>query len=289
MLKTTGNVVEDQARRLKTKTQDQQLVNSVVDGTGLSPWEAQVLVDVVKEVYFSDPDNKPLGPGQIRYQCVAASEGAGKPLQDCQMVTVVLTLLDRDDHELGAPGSGKVRLQRIMRLTQEAYDQGGLLSQEDLAQLLMSDARTIRRNIRQLHRERGIIVPTRGQVKDIGPGVTHREIAVRLWIEGHEPVAIAARIHHSVAAVERYRQHFSRVMFLRQKGFKPLQIALTVGISVRAVDTYIDLFERWRHRRELLERQEEIELIGESHWVARDQKKGVLSRALSMKNERRRP
>jgi len=53
--------------------------------------------------------------------------------------------------------------------------------------------RTIRRDIESL-RQKEIIVATRGQVRDIGPGVTHRGIAVRLWLEGKEPVEIARHI-----------------------------------------------------------------------------------------------
>jgi len=37
----------------------------------------------------------------------------------------------------------------------------------------MCDSRTIRRDVKNL-KEKGIIVPTRGTEKDIGPGVTHR-------------------------------------------------------------------------------------------------------------------
>jgi len=41
----------DQERRVLLKTQDQQLVHRAVHGAGLSPWEAEVLVETVEEVY----------------------------------------------------------------------------------------------------------------------------------------------------------------------------------------------------------------------------------------------
>ena len=47
----------------------------------------------------------------------------------------------------------ELRQRRLMRLYEEARDQGGLLSQEDLAELLMCNVHTIRRDIAEL-RER---------------------------------------------------------------------------------------------------------------------------------------
>ena len=45
----TVNSQEDQARRLQIKTINQQMKNLAVQGTGISPWEAQVLVDIIEE------------------------------------------------------------------------------------------------------------------------------------------------------------------------------------------------------------------------------------------------
>ena len=52
---TTQESQAEQARRLAVKTQDQRMVNEVVSGTGMSPWEAQVVVEVIREVYFATP------------------------------------------------------------------------------------------------------------------------------------------------------------------------------------------------------------------------------------------
>ena len=196
---------EMQAQRLKIKQLDQQMLNAAVKGAGLSPWEAETLVRMIGEVYFRDSDLKQIQPGQMKYSCVAASEPPGKPIKECQMVTVTLSLLLNEDTEelpfKAKDASIETRWRRLLRICDEAREQGGLLSQEDLAKLLMSDVRTIRRDIAELKRQ-GIIVPTRGTVKDIGPGVTHKEIAIRLWLEGQEPTEVARRIHHSIKATD---------------------------------------------------------------------------------------
>ena len=87
----------DQERRILLKTQDQQLVHRAVHGAGLSPWEAEVLVETVEEVYFGQGPTQTIRAGQMRYECVAADEPPGKMLSDCRLIGVLLTVLHRDD------------------------------------------------------------------------------------------------------------------------------------------------------------------------------------------------
>lgn len=282
---------EDQARRLELKTQDQRLKVLAVEGTGISPWEAEVLVGVTREVYFAEPDGGPLRTGQVRYECVAAGEGAGKPIKECRLVTVVLTLFEpKEDlmiwHRQGQAVRRKVLVQR---LTEEAREQGGLLSQEDLALLLFCDTRTVRRDIQELREQQGIFVATRGQIQDIGPGVSHKGVAIAHWLAGLETVEVARRINHTLHAVERYVHTFCRVVYLVRKGFHPHQIALTVGISSGGVRTFLEIYEAHRKKPEYARRFEEIDLIGATHYEAEDLEKGGPSRGLEASNASRRP
>jgi hypothetical protein len=95
--------------------------------------------------------------------------------------------------------------------------------------------------------------------------------------------------HRGLHAVERYLQHFARVVFLLGKGFKPLQIALTVGISSANVQTYLEIYEATRWQSRYADRYREIELIGDQHFSAEDQKKGPASRPPRSSGARRRP
>jgi hypothetical protein len=285
----TGTTLSDQDRRLREKTQDRQLVNRVVEGTGASPWEAEIFVDVARQVYFAAPEDQPLRSGQMRYECVATGEPAGKPVEKCRLQTVVLTLQAGEDLAIrGKEGHAGLRRHLLLRLTEEAREQGGLLSQEDLARLLFTDVRTIRRDV-QGFRKAEIVVATRGTIQDIGPGVTHRGIAIKHWLGGSEPVEVAKKIHHSLTATERYIQHFSRVVYLRQKGFNSLQIALTLGISSASTQTYLEIYQTHLPRAEFRARFEEIELVGQSHFEAEDLKKGAPSLNKKRKREGRQP
>lgn len=279
-VKVAPSSPECQSRRLKIKSLAQHMERVAVSGAGLSPWEAKVLVQSIDEVYFSDPDLQELKCGQTRYSCVSASEGPGKPLSECSLVTVTLTLVDPQDRE-GLPESGKQgsvgrRRRKILRMTEEAREQGGLLTQEDLAELLDSDVRTIRRDIADI-RSTGIVTATRGQQKDIGPGVSHRGVAIRKWLEGKEPVELARAINHSIGAVENYLEKFKRVAFLRRKGFDDYQTALTVGMSLASVKTFVAIYECSKNLPFFSSRLAEIEIVGSQNYLAQDEKKDSTS------------
>ena len=289
MKNITTNSYKDQQRRLNVKSINQQMQNLAVEGAGLSPWEAQVLVNMIEEVYFSQLNQKELKPGVVRYQCVSDEEGPGKPLKKCKMISVYLTLHDENDHGDFSTSNNKdrsieLRQRCLVRIAEEAKEQGGFLTQEDLARLLWCDVRTVRRDIKDL-KERRIILPTRGQQKDIGPGVTHRAIAIRHWLEGKEPVEVAKQIKHSIKAVENYLQKFKRVAFLRRKEFNDFEIALTVGISVSASKTFSLLYEEYKGKAFFEQRVQEIELVGGQYWQAQDEKKSSLLSKPSTTNE----
>ena len=277
MIINSSDRAQQQVDRLAIKTQDQRMLTEVVRGAGVSPWEARVVVDTLHEIYFREPGTGPLRSGQIRYECLRATEGAGKRLKECALTSVVLSLVDPEDIKIRADML-KLRRQKLARLAEQAKEQGGLLTQEDLAQLLCCDVRTIRRDIKAL-KALGVIIPTRGQQKDIGPTVTHKGQAVRHWLEGKEPQEVARAINHTLSAVERYLQHFSRVVFLAGMGFARLQIAFTIGISSATVGSYLELYQQFKNSEGFKHRLAELKAIGEAHYQGGDDKKGVLSPA----------
>lgn len=289
MIKCNTSSYENQERRLSIKNFSSRMKNLAVNGTGLSPWEAEVLVDMIEEVYFNSTGLREISEGQVKKNCISVNEGPGKELKDCEITTVLLTLFDiTDSQDLSSCSnegrSTEIRRRRMMRISSEAKDQGGLLTQEDLSELLMCDVRTVRRDIHAL-KEKGIVVPTRGTIKDIGPGVTHREIAVRLWLEGKEPAEIKTHINHHIRSVENYLEKFKRVVYLRRKSFNDFEIALTVGISVKAVSVFSGLYNKYKNSKLFQMRLEEIESTGCDFYKAQDEKKRTQQLNSSTKKE----
>ena len=85
---------------------------------------------------------------------------------------------------------------------------------------------------------------------------------------------MAAKIHHSLGAMERYLHTFSRVAFLLEKAFSPLVIGLTVGISMAQVNVYSQRYRHYGPKHQYRQRFAEIQLIGQQYYDALDEKKG---------------
>ena len=236
--------------RLDAKTLDSMFRRRIEEGASCSPFVSQAILRIVKEVFGLNPNeaDRQLGLGQIKLLVVDASEPAGKPLDECQKVTVRLTLDDAQEDfrvrtEHGVEG---LRRARILRVTAEARDQGGLLSYEDLAfRLFNCGVRTIVRDVNAL-RQRGVEVPSRGQQQDIGPGQTHRVQAVRLYLQGLEANEIARRLYHTLGSIENYVNTFARVAFLVDKGYGDDEIAFVMRRSSPLVTAYRKLLDEFR-------------------------------------------
>lgn len=187
-----------------------------------------------------------LHEGQIIYHAASASEPPGKKVTETKTVPVHLTIHDRTDLEVQSEeGIAGLRKHKVLRMSNEALEQGGLLTQEDLAVLLCSSRRTIRRDIKEL-KQRGIDVPTRGTLQDIGPGVTHKSKVVKLWLEGYEYTDIERKTGHSGTSVMRYLSGFSKAVRFHVRGYSVQEIRELTEMSERLVEEYLDLYETYK-------------------------------------------
>jgi DNA-binding Lrp family transcriptional regulator len=190
-----------------------------------------------------------LNDGQIRYRAIAADVRPGIKTSEMHLVAVKLTLYSPEDLEYAAESQKQLLTNRIIRLTNEALDQGALLTQADLSILLGESVRTIRRRIKEL-KEEGIIVPTRGNWMDIGPGISHRAKIVELYIKGYDFTKIKRWTRHSSEAILRYLKEFARVVTLYENNYKAHEIALITEHSKRLVREYIQLYEKYKGQAE---------------------------------------
>lgn len=199
-----------------------------------------------------------LHEGQMTFHAVSSDEPAGKKTEELKSVPVHLTLHDRPDLEIvSEEGISGLRRKKILRLANEAFEQGGLLTQEDLAVLLCSSRRTVRRDVRAL-KERDLFVPTRGTMKDIGPGISHKSKIVQMWLEGYEYTDIERKTGHSGTSVQRYLSGFSKVARFHDKSYSPLEIRELTDISERLVKEYISLYNEYKDRPESRMRLEQV-------------------------------
>jgi len=229
----------------------------VIDGYGLSRVEANVLWDYVnnfvKEHYLACRfDN------QIIFYAVSAEEPAGKPIKDCRLIPVNLTLYRHTDQKIKAKlGIPALREYLAARLSEEAHHQGGLLSQADLAEILIVDKSTVKRIIKRI-KGKGGSIPTRGEIKDIGPGVSHKARIIELLLKRYQPTEVVLKTKHSLSSVTRYFENFIKVVYLDDQGFSIVKIRHLTGTSEKVVGEYLTLYARYRENKDYNERLEEI-------------------------------
>jgi len=233
--------------RLDVKSAEQNFLSEVKYDFELAPGVARSILESVK--YNFDPEyfhENGLSKDRVPINLVSSDEPAGRPLLKCKLVTVWITLVSKTDFDVYSQyGVSAVRRARMLRYAEEAYDQGALFTHEDLASLLNVSERTIRRDVKE-YEAQGIVVPTRGYIKDIGSAVSHKTKAVELLLQGLQPSEVARRMHHSIRSVERYLQSFERVVYLSEKEFSNAEIRYSVGISERLVEEYMQLYNRFK-------------------------------------------
>jgi hypothetical protein len=278
MIQTYAHQKQLHEARIDIKTLERLFANVITEGTNCSAFESDVIVEKAKEVFAigDHAEGQILQPGQMVWTAIDLNEPPGKPLKDCQLRRIILThIAPKEDAEVRrAYGPAAKRRQQLLRMSLEAKDQQALLTQEDLAEILDTDVRTIRRDIQALRKD-DILVPTRGQIKDIGPGVTHRVKAISLFLQEKEPVEIARAIKHSLTAVERYIDTFCRVVYCQRMFRNNLKTALVVGVSMATVNTYLTLHADACEDPAYRERIHEIEQRGRVYYKAVDFKKNL--------------
>ena len=232
--------------RLAQKQLDQQFINEIIHGLQCSPFEASAILDAVYKVYSSYFETSgTLKPGQILFQVISIDEGASTHLADSKQITVTLTLdAGKEDLEIRKKyGVIGLRQHRIQRVCVEAFQQGGLLTIEDLANRLFNcGERTLSRDLQALS-EKNIVLPLRSTVKDMGRSISHRSSIVKEWLKGKEYTEISRNTHHSIAAVKNYIEKFKRVVSLAEEGFDAYIIAFLVKLSANLVEEYYKLYQ----------------------------------------------
>jgi hypothetical protein len=178
----------------------------------------------------------------MTFLAISGDTPPGRRIADSKRVPINLTVDSSDDLVALRYGVPALRRSKIQRLTQEAQEQGALLTQEDLARLLCASRSTVKRDIAHLRAE-GIDIPTRGQVKDIGKGVSHKARIVGDWLAGYTFSEIQQRRRHSIHSIERYCSDFQRVARLHARGLSVAEMRIGTGLSERLIKEYLTIYE----------------------------------------------
>jgi len=191
--------------------------------------------------------------GQALWMAVSVNDPPArhKRIADTDLVPVVLDLSapeDIQDRLERKPAAQRLE-NKVLRLCRQAHEQGALLSNCDLAELLGGRHDSQMAKILSGYEARThSLVPRRATLHDVGSGLTHKAIICRKrYAEGKSSDEIARETYHSINAVDSYLGQYDRVRHCRQQGMTAQEIAYTLDCSLALVNEYMhldDVFEK---------------------------------------------
>lgn len=200
----------------------------------------EILDELISQFHLHQADN------EVIYWAVSASEPAGKPLTDCTLVPVPLTLYAPEDQPTGENADGnrlsEIKYGKILRYATQAKVAGGYLNYADLSYLMGIHPEAVRRLV---DAEANIIIPLRGNQCDIGRGTTHRRRIIELFLQMYTETEIVSRTGHSYEAVENYIKEFAKVWVLYQRGMAAPLIRKVTRRSMQLVNAYLELAQAY--------------------------------------------
>ena len=242
-------------RRLKSKSLHQVLTYRFLNHYGYNKGEITVkaivddILELVENYFLLSP--KPNGLqflnfGYLTWMAVPVDEypQRGKTIAATRLKPILLSFITDDDiaHIANGYDAKSLRKKKLLRWVDQAYDQGALLTQLDLAALLGCCDAVVSQYVQEIQKETGKILPTRGNIHDLSGAVTHKKEIITLYLEGYLTPDIAAKTNHSKEAVDRYIKDFHRVKLLWENKITNIDdMANVARLSKRVVQQYIDL------------------------------------------------
>jgi hypothetical protein len=207
----------------------------------------QLCADMILEVVFKHMRSKDhLVHGQALWMAVSSNDPPRRRqrISDVELIPVLLDISTAEDVQLRIdrlPAPQRL-LRKVIRLCEQAHNQGGLLSNCDLAELLGTHDSRIAHVLAEHERLTNTVVPRRATLHDVGTGLTHKRIICwKRYAEGKEPHIVARETYHSLEAVDNYLGQYDRVRHCRLEGLTPEQTAHALNCSLTLVSQYLDI------------------------------------------------
>lgn len=270
---TRTQINEKKVRRINDKSLRQLLIHRFLNDYGYDKGEVTataIVDDILKTVedYFvitlpleklatgdQLPEERLLRYGQLVWMAVPIDEypERGKSIVKTRMKPIILTYVAAEDVESFRHGftSRELRIKRLVRWCHQAYDQGALLTQLDLAVLLNVCDAVVSDYVNQWQKTTGEILPTRGNIHDLSGAITHKKEIITLYLQGYLTPTIAAKTRHSKEAVDRYIRDYESVKVVRSATADIDSISQITRLSKRVITQYLDLMPE--HQRQTLD------------------------------------
>jgi hypothetical protein len=204
---------------------------------------AEKIVSLVEQQL---PAKDYLRPGQCVWNAVSIRTRPDSP--HCQLIPVILTLVDHSDVDELAQGARMPHLAQkaIARITREAYQQGALLSMRDIGLLVWRTNDRITQLRQAWENRQQTTLPHPGNLQDFGTCISHKATIIRKVVyEGKDPRRVSDETKHTQGAVDRYLKDFYRVKTCYQHNRDIEFITRTTGLSKRLVNQYVDIMAQY--------------------------------------------
>ncbi len=235
-------------RNAWAETKEYQLRAILEEEYGLKEVTCRSLLNLMNE-FSGECHGWNRGDMQIIYHTVDMREPPGKAFGEMPLRPVFLTIsVPEDALAFDTGGLQGMRQYKLIRLAREAYDQGGLLTQHDLALLLTTSSRTIQRDMKELRGE-GIKLPTRGAINEYGHIPSIRSVCVDRFLCGEDVDTTAEECSVSVDIVRRYHRQFTDTVILYARGYRANEIIDVTGIPEKVVGEFLILYECHKNRK----------------------------------------
>jgi hypothetical protein len=251
---TKAQIQNKKYRRLKDKSLEQHLLYRFLNNYGYDKGEITakaIIKDIlnVVELYFlvanNDKDISHTQYGELVWMAVPVDEfpQRGKSIAKTRLKPIVLSFLTDDDISHIAHGfdSTSLRKKKLKRFVDQAFDQGALLTQLDLAALLGVCDAVVSKYVCEIQ-ESGKLLPTRGNIHDLSGAITHKREIITLYLHGYLTPDIALKSNHSKEAVDRYIKDYHKVETLWRHEITDLdEISQLTRLSKKVAQEYIVL------------------------------------------------
>ncbi len=199
---------------------------------------------IVETIDKQLPKKDYLRPGQCIWNAASVNTRPDNP--NCQFIPIILTLIDDEDIKDLSKGTKMTVIAKnaVARMTQEAYQQGALLSMRDIGLLVWRCGSTISATRKQWEDENNQLLPHVGNLQDFGTCISHKELIIRKVVfEGKSPSQVAQETLHSQKAVDNYLKDYNRVKTCYTVNPDPDFIVQATGLSLYLVKQYIKILE----------------------------------------------
>jgi hypothetical protein len=211
--------------------------------------------DMILEVVFEHMRPRDhVKHGQVLWMAVAVDDPPRlhQRIANTKLVPVLLDISTAEDvqRRIDRCPAPERLLHKARRMCQQAYEQGGLLSNCDIAEMLHARDTAISTVLAEHERSTNTIVPRRATLHDVGSGLTHKAIICwKRFAEGKDPSVVAHETYHSLEAVDHYLSQYDRVRLCRLERLTPQQTAHAMKCSVALVQQYLEIDDQLEKKR----------------------------------------